>query len=297
MECDAGLRYQNKAVLVLDSRDRTIKEEANKFSIKLNKPYKDVISIELKKAQLPNSDYVINEFNNLFYFQDSEEMENKGDFHQIQLPIGDYSADHDTNDSLRSLLEQGLNASNPGNTYSVEVDGSTHQFTITQESGSGTFNILFIYPKCGNKKDCLPNNMAEVLGFSKCNQTGDTSYTGSGVFNLRPNNYIILRIKGWERVDSNRDSVQNSFCILPLDTRLNNFMLSNNCDQLDNEVYQKDFNPPMGTLDRVNLEILNANGQPYNFRGRNFVLVFEITSLSRYSNYHTKSKIPRHTRL
>jgi hypothetical protein len=136
----------------------------------------------------------------------------------------------------------------------------------------------------------LPNSIYEIIGCKPFDHVGKVKYTGEYTNNLRPIRYIIMRIKGLERVDSVHNSVQDSFCILPLDTRANNFMLSDNCDGLDNEVYQKDFNPPLGKLDRLNFEFLDHNGRPYNFRGKDHVLVFEIVSLSRHSNYHVPAR-------
>lgn len=296
MEADASLRYQNRAVLIVDSKSISNKDNRSKYSIKLNKDYRDVVSIELKKAILPNSDYVINASNNNFYFQDSQDQVDSDNYRTIQLSEGDFPIDDPAHDSVRSLLEQGLNAANPGDTYTVTVDPNTHLFTFTQTSGSGVFNILFKYPKTcdgapGGDNE-LPNNIGEIIGFKRENHTGDTSYTGDYVHNLRPSNYIIIRIDGLERVDSNHFPVHDAFCILSLDTRLNNYRLANNCDQLDNEVYQKDFNPPLGKLDRLNIEILHEDGTPYNFRGRDHVLVFEIVALSRHSNYHRFSQAP-----
>lgn len=295
MECDAGLRYQNRAVLVVDSRNRQPNQEPNNYSLKLNRIYRDVVSIELKKADIPNSDYIINETNNSFYFQDSVAQVSSGDFHTLQLPLGNYPIDDKVNDSIRSLLEAGLNLANPANTYTVTVDINTQLFTLEQTSGSGIFNLIFEVPRCageGSGSQTLDNHMGCILGFKPENHTDQLVYTGDYVYNLRPSGYIILRIRGLERLDSNHTPVQDAFCILSLDTRLNNFMLSNNCDQIDNEVYQKDFNPPLGKLDRLQIEILNSKGQPMNFRGREHLLVFEIVSLSRHSNYHRYSQPP-----
>lgn len=304
MECDATLRYQNRAILVVDSANRTRHptdprrgDEPNSYTIMLNKSYEDVVSIELKNASIPNSDYVINEYNNMFYFQDNEEQEANHTYHCIRMPIGNYPADDNIVDSVRSLLEQALNLVNEDNTYTVDLDPNTQLFTITQTSGSGIFNILFLMKKCTpDEKDSgnaeLPNNMASVLGFKTFDHVDDITYTGEYVYNLQSSRYLVLRIRDLERVDSNHDSVQGSFCILPLDSTLNNFMRANNCDEVDNEVYQKDFNPPKKTLDRLQIEFLNDQGNPYNFRGRDHVMTFEIVSLSRHSNYHRYGQAP-----
>lgn len=291
MECDASLRFQNRAILIVDSKDRSNREEPNKYTVKLNKSYRDVVSIELKNADIPNSDYIINENNNMFYFQDTQELIDTDQYYQIQIPVGHYPADDPTLDSIRSLLEQALNLAGP-NTYTVTVDPNKMQFTITQTSGSGIFRILFVFPKeteacqAGNGNNQLPSHIGEVLGFrTNANLKGNTTYTAPYVYNLRPSKYIVLRIRNLERVDSNHTPVQDAFCILSVDTRFQNYQLCNNVDQLDNEVYQKDFNPPLGELDRLEIEFLDSNGKPVNFRGRNHFMTFEIVSLSRFSNY------------
>ena len=217
MECDASLRYQNRAILFVDSRDRKIREEPSKYMLLLKKEYRDVISIELQRADIPNSNYIINEFNNNFYFQDSIEQEENGTFHTIRLPIGNYPMDDCVKDSVRSLLEQGLNAVNLDNKYEVVVDPNQNKVTITQLSGSAVFNIFFQFSKCCDdepqgKNNPLPNHMGEILGF-KCheNKINATTYMGENTFDLYPSRYIAVRVQGWERIDSNRDSAQNAF--------------------------------------------------------------------------------------
>lgn len=156
MDCDAGLRDQNAAMLLIDSKDRPDNEEPNKYEIKLKKIYKDVISIELKKASIPNSDYIVNEYNNSFYFQDNANQVNRCDYNTLKLPIGNYPICEKNKDSITSLLQAGLNLVNPANKYVVTVDCNTQQITIEQTSGSGVFNILFEVPKtCGDGKNKL----------------------------------------------------------------------------------------------------------------------------------------------
>jgi len=301
MECDQGLRDQNRVILVIDSNDRKRNlmnpnkdSEPNNYTIKLNRSYKDVVSVELKNANIPNSDYIINEYNNIFYFQDSQDQIDAGTYHCIKMPLGNYPVDDNVLDSIRSLLEQALNLVEVGNVYQVDADPNNQLFTITQTSGSGIFNILFKVKKCSGNESSgeaeLPNHIGTILGFKAFDHVGETTYTGEYVYNLHSSRYIVIRIRGMERVDSNHHAVQDSFCILQLDQTMNNFMRANNCDDLDNEVYQKDFNPPLGELDRFQIEILNDQGNPFNFRGRDHTLTFEIVSLSRHSNYNRRAK-------
>lgn len=302
LECDASLRFQNRAILLVDSTDRKDNEEPNKYQVLFDKEYKDVIEIELQKADIPNSNYIVNEFNSCFYFQDSAEQLKPTcgrPWHTVCLPVGNYPIDHDCKDSIKSLLQQALNAVNVDNTYVVTVDPNQQTVTITQTSGSGIFNILFQRPQCcadqpkGKDKisNTLPKNMAKLLGFKiSSNKTGSTSYTGEYLYDLFSAKYIILRINNqqvnWNRINSNHDPADGSFIIIPMDKRLNNFELADNCDQIDREIYKIHFNPPLPKLDRFNVDFRDEYGNPFNFRGRDHVMIYEITSLSRHSDYH-----------
>jgi len=290
MECDAGLRDQNKIILLIDSKDRPHNEEPNKYSIKLKKVYKDVISVELVKANIPNSDYIINEHNNTFYFQDNAKQSGKCDYNTLQLPIGNYPICDKTKDSIISLLQAGLNLVNSKNKYTVTVDWNTQQITIEQTSGSGVFNILFQAPKTAGKEasgnQLLKNNMSKILGFKPIDHIDKLSYTSEYAYDLKPARYITIRIKGMERIDSPHDATQDAFCILSLESRKDSFLLSDECGiKIDKDEYTKFYNPPLGKLDRLDIEIFDADGHLMNFRGKDHYLLFEITSLTQFSKY------------
>jgi hypothetical protein len=268
-----------------------------------------VITVELQMADVPSSNYNINEYNNVFYFQDSEEQLRATcgrPYHKIQIPIGNYPIADPCLDSIKSLLEQGLNAVDPANKYKITYDKNQGTITIMQTEGSGVFNILFQYPQCcrtevkpsntsnNSSNYMFPNNMGDVLGFkTDTNKTGHTSYTGEYMTDIRSDRYIILKVnakdKNWGRIDSNHDPAQDALCVLTLDTRENNFHRMDNCDQIGSEKYKLSFNPPLPKMDRLNIEFLDPKGNAYNFRGRNNLLLFEITSLSRFSEYHEGS--------
>jgi len=295
MDCKETLAHKNTAILHVDSRTRLDKEEPNKYTYRLGKTYKDVTRMELETADIPNSDYIINEYNNRFYFQDNETQEENDTYYTIKLPIGHYLATSGETGAttIQTLLQDGLNdaTDDPTNTYEVTVDNHTNLFTITQTAGTGIFNILFKRPT-ENKNQCLngnldlPRSIRQVLGFKNLNLTDKISYTAPYCYNLMPHRYIILRIRDLERVDSSLDSVQDCFCIIPFDVSLNRFTLSEAIFQYNAESLRYYFNPPKGELDRLHIEFMTPDGYPYNFRGKDHYMVWEITSLSRIQNYH-----------
>lgn len=288
----SSLDYQNKSILLIDSKDRKSTEEPNKYVIHLKKEYRDVVCIELQNADIPNSNYVLHEFNNNFYFQDSSQQVLDGTFHTIRLPIGNFPIDDPCDDSIRSLLQDALNMINTNNKYTVFVDSNQNTFTIRQDSGSNIFNILFHHPICcqGSIKldsNPLKGNIGELLGFkTHNNKTDSLTYTGEYTYNLYPAKYIILKIRELQRINSNHDPAQDAFVIIPRDTRINNFNLGNNCDQIDNEVFKYYFESPISHFDRLTIEFLDEDGNPYNFRGHNHFLIFEITTLANRKVYH-----------
>jgi len=296
MDAKATLAYKNTAILHVDSRVREENEEPNKYTYRLGKTYRDVTRVELETADIPNSDYIINEYNNRFYFQDSEFQVDSDSYHTVKLPIGNYlgtSADPATV-TIESLLEEAMNDVDPANQYEVSANRNTRIFRIEQVAGSGIFNILFKRPReseCNENKQGttgspLPRSIQKILGFKCRNYVNKEVYKGDYCYNLMPHRYIILRIIDFERVDSKLDTVQDAFCIIPFDVSMNCFAVSEALFQWNSESLRKYFNPPKGELDRMHIEFLTPDGNPYNFRGKDHYMVFEITSLSRHQNYH-----------
>jgi len=79
------IKYKKKVDLVIDSRDRNITYDENNYLVHLDNPIRNIHSIELLNAIIPNSDYIINASNNVLDFQ-----ENNIDF-SITIPIGNYT--------------------------------------------------------------------------------------------------------------------------------------------------------------------------------------------------------------
>jgi len=80
------IKYKKKYDLLIDSRDRDITlYEENNYLIQLDNPIRNIYSIELLNAIIPNSDYIINYSNNILNF-----LENDIEY-SITIPIGNYT--------------------------------------------------------------------------------------------------------------------------------------------------------------------------------------------------------------
>jgi hypothetical protein len=82
--------------LIIDSRDRDyiLYPSSNKYRIEIPQEWKDVVSLELTLAQIPNTFYNITAGNNVFYISDSPD-----NLMSINIPEGQY-----TNQSLIDSL-------------------------------------------------------------------------------------------------------------------------------------------------------------------------------------------------
>lgn len=120
-------KYIRKYDLLIDSKDRdlTLFKE-NKYQIDLDEPIHNVFSIELLNAIIPNSDYIINNSNNLLYFEENNTEQ------YITIPIGNYSLSE-----LGSEIQTQLN--NTGTSlYSVSTSNIHSRINNLEIDGSNT---------------------------------------------------------------------------------------------------------------------------------------------------------------
>ena len=288
----------NPAILVIDSddRNREIDEEPNKYTIKLEKQYKDVVSIELVFADVPNSGYVVQSSHNQFHFQETTTQESDGTYLTAEINEGNFPIDDTTGgESVRGNLETALNAAGEnGYTYTVSLNEYTNKITIAQDNGgdpSAVFNLLFLGKSQNDRFNKMrklykDRTIAPMIGFKRANYTGDTSYTAPMAYNLKVNKFISLFARAAEdldRVDSTNSKVSGALCILPFDSSLNNFQHSKNCDSVDNDRYIKYFTEPVPSINEIDIEFRDMYGELFEFNGHNHVLIFEVMSQTRGS--------------
>ena len=133
-------KYIRKYDLLIDSKDRDITLfEENEYQIELDEPIHNVFSIELLNAIIPNSDYIINNRNNLLHFEENNTEQ------YITIPIGNYTLS-ELGLEIQTLLNNigtSLYSVSTSNIHSkinnLEVDGSN------TESNNGDAYKIFDY--------------------------------------------------------------------------------------------------------------------------------------------------------
>lgn len=305
----------NPAILLIDSADRNhdVYEQPNKYTLKLDPPYKEVTSIELVTADIPNSGYVVEDTHNKIHFQDTADQVANGTYYTAIVPEGNWTIDDSSDPSIRSHIEDQMNAESSGSTYTVTVNSFTNKVTITQTIGSGIFNLLFegasekIGPPAhkdgvyiGESRTLYrETTIAPLIGFKRMDYTGETTYTGTYSYNLKVDKYIVLFVNKkhnnakLDRVHSVNDYTKDAFCIVPLDSSINNFKLSKDCNSIDNDRYIKYFTEPIPEINELDIEFRDASGNLFNFNGHDHTLIFEIKSNTRRSAFSESRKVGR----
>lgn len=107
-------KYIEKVDLLIDSRDRNTDDyESNNYIIDLTENIRNIFSIELVNAIMPNSEYIVNLNNNILYVE-----ETLGNIIPVEVETGNY-----TKSELAVAIESALNANiSLSSTYSVSND-------------------------------------------------------------------------------------------------------------------------------------------------------------------------------
>ena len=248
------------AVLVVDSsqRNRSVYENPGKYSFQFIKQYRDVISLELIQANIPNSFYSINNNNNKITINVGTNQ------HIISIPLGNYN----DVDNLTTLINTRINNVVPG-AWTFSVDKRLNKFKLDGPTG---FTVV----------SGAPQNADIIVGIGSLDLVSNAnSVTMPNCYVMHPYRYLILEIRNMQRCDGNTSALMDSFCIIPIDTAADNSGILKNGDTIDNDTYVFYFPEPLHKLADMEITFRTPDGNICDFNGRDHFLVFEIRSLSR----------------
>jgi hypothetical protein len=240
--------------VIIDSRDRNINNynEPNKYTISLDTPINDVVSLQLVDYYVPFSRSLINNTNKTLKYSTDNGTTTK----TIDLTEGEYSG-ADLATELKSKLGSDINT--------VTYSSNTEKITFN------TNNNNFILKFSDNDK----NNLYSVLGFSIADYTSSNlTIISPYIVNLDIDNYIIMHLENAITNISNNDTINKSFAIIK--TQI-----------LPDEVLIKNFNPPLNNFSKFIIEFNDYYGNLYQFNGKEHRLEFIIETLNRPENVFT----------
>lgn len=266
-------------LIELNSRDRNIIQYPNssEFRIRLYRPLKDIVRIQIVGGTIPGCLYNINTGWNQFTVQEGSRK------WTVTIPPGRYSYE-----TLCSKLASVLN-SLPGvtNTYIVSIDSTTGIFTLTRTAGSANFLLLFL---TGDTIDFYDQNNtlqkintpAKLFGF------GRHDYSNTGATITAPNvvdlEFLLNRCYVYINHDNTQDlntierSVgrQQPYAIVYFDELRNNYKF------LNKESYEPIYLAWPAAISRIatlDISIRDEFDRCVDFNGRDFTLLLEIVTL------------------
>ena len=285
----------NPAIFLADSFHRVTDRypSPNNYSLQLPN-YKDVVSIELIHANIPNSAYLINNNYNILHFSEDDDQNL---ILRANLSLGDWTPE-ELASNIQTSMNNISNVQGKGYNYVVDYDSNTQKFNIKELNGNN-FNLHFegethkVGPSSFDQNryigdtqtSYIQKSVGPIIGFPRKDFTDSDEYISPYIFNPNVDKYIVLKIRGLDRIDSQGDSVQGAFATIPLDTKSNTFSLSKNCGVIDNDRYVKYFQQPLVSFDSLDISIFDSFGNPYQFNGIDHCMTFEVHSLTRTSQY------------
>ena len=303
----SNVTYQH---LHIDSSDKLYDNNtSSNYSIQLRERFSYVTSVELIDAHIPINDYTITQYNNMIYYQETNDQIEDKTYTCCEIPQGKYEILKLLNVIKYEMANNSINHSK----YSCKLNEHTNKITI--ESSSDVFNLIFTESreivgesgistiksynehtkkneeyrvKVGNTKAIyIKNSIGRTLGFLPINLNNHHSYTGDLIFNLKPFDYISLHISTdsgevFKQVISSNDATNDAFAVLTLHKEPNKIF--------DLGKYIKHFNPPIN-FTRLNIKFLTSNGDLYDFKGQDNYIVLEVSKVFGNQKVSTLSQL------
>ena len=270
-------------MLAVSSTDRNYENypDTNDFVVVLERPYTDIVSIELIAGSIPRTDYNVNSSSNGIDFQETNDEADNNQSANASIPVGNYTNIQDLLDAVGTAM---TNASSHGVTYTATVSALTNRISITASGGSAqVFNMIpGQTEKFGDTQRTTykANTLLKMLGFRASPQNGPASgsISGSGMYKLAGADSLVLAIDNMPLMQSPNSAIHDAFCMLNFGEQPWGTMKALKVGDFGaNNI--KYFNPVLPRLHRMRLRFLRPDGSKYDFNGNDVTLVFEIKTL------------------
>ena len=164
-------RIHDTEIIWSEDRNYTLYPTPSNYIIKLKDIYKNVTSVTLFNASIPNTAYLIGERNNLIYFRETscEKL-------VAEIPVGDYKSTSLLAEAIgNAMTDVSIRANSNGNhsTYTVIVDELTNKFCFSSDliGGDHIFGLCFYgcsEPHDGKTRAVYPpRSIGRIVGFPR----------------------------------------------------------------------------------------------------------------------------------
>jgi hypothetical protein len=272
-------RRETTLLVEINSRDRNIVQypKPSEFRMRLYRPLKDIVKIQIAGGTIPGCLYNINDGWNIFTFQEGTQKWNP------VIPPGRY-----TYETLCTTFANLLNTlSGVTNTYVVNIDGTKGVFTLQRSAGTQPFALLFAtgsFVDFYDQNNTLQkiNTPAKLLGF------GRADYGSSGATITAPNvvdlEFLLNRCYIYINHDNTQDlntierSVgrQQPHAIVYFDELRNNYKF------LNKETFEplySSYPAPISRIATLDISLRDEFDRCIDLNGRDFTLLLEVVYL------------------
>jgi hypothetical protein len=253
----APLQAQSRTLLV-DSRDRdpTKYPNAHTYRVTLPEAIRNVSSARLVSAEIPGTFYVFTSQRG----NTSLTVSGGGATHTVTIPDGNYSAS-----TMITTLESGINTafSGDGVTFDVTLSETTMRYTI--RCLSHPLSTVSVDCETGVSTNHFMWGLGYYLGFNKETLSGTGSVTAPGVLNLRPESYILVKIRNLNAVSEcgleGSGELRTVFAKIP-------FVVSSfGINFYDKLLSDNIINPIQEKIEWLDIELVFHDGTPVEFVG------------------------------
>lgn len=271
----------SKHILSIDSRDRdtTSYPNANKYTIKLPREYRNIINIQLKSIELPSSYYVFSSS-----YQNTKLKINLYDItgnniessQTIVLPDGNYN-NLRFEDTFATLLNNAFS----GYTFTVLINTETLKLYINNNEN----RYIEIDTTVNYKNTPSDWGLGYYLGFNKNTLLKALIVISPNVVLLNPYNYCLLELNDeFNKIEMTNPYSKPAFAKIPIG--VNNFdyiFRDENCCSFN----ETTFNPPLGKLEKIYVKwrFNDGNLLEFNNAEHSFTLQMECMSSPQWNPY------------
>ena len=249
-------------------RNTTVYPYANRYVFSLNDPVYDVTQIKLVSARIPTPQLTTCATNKTFSLYDSGAPD---ELIEVTLDETNYTDGGVLASDLDTKMQPPLTCVD-----SVVFDSDTQALTFSNTVGSNTFTFKFSDGTHGYSSNVALTTPHQVMGFSSQNPTAGTTIV-SGAINLEGPNSLILRMTS--------GSDEFTKVVYGKSPFFTGHILMNGSDTINyhgaDDPFIHNFHAsPQKFIRDLKIEFFYmSHGRliPYDFRGQDHILKFEIT--------------------
>lgn len=268
-------------VVSIDSKFRShyYRTNSSDFTVVLNSPIKNVMSMTLNALELPNSIFPISRDtgNNVFYIKDASDNE----YQKVEIPNGQYNYDAIVNVLTFAINNLGGNYADYQVGHSDEPVNARIIIRSSIDGTGNTFSLKFLDDQNPNMN--IVGSLGWILGFRLTQYVGNTVYAGEGLFDGGGIRYILMRVDDFNKnsndyfVSNYTNSILKDNILARIQLRVPTFTINYNTAS-DMISRRREYFGPV-TIERLHVQLLNEYGQLIDLNHMDYSFALELECL------------------